>query len=141
MQSALRSATIDEGDVVHFIEIRYRLEGGLYPMPMEIPVLNEYFENVSEVRDGRFRDQCTMECEDVRSLENEIIVFLDKEKTSTSTRNESINVNIKMILEDIRRMAEHASDIAEAALNETVNEVIEKISTTESKTRSSTDVL
>ncbi|MFZ0513283.1 MAG: hypothetical protein WAM14_16870, partial [Candidatus Nitrosopolaris sp.] len=83
----------------------------------------------------------TMECEDVRSLENEIIVFLDKEKTSTSTRNESINVNIKMILEDIRRMAEHASDIAEAALNETVNEVIEKISTTESKTRSSTDVL
>ena len=32
-------------------------------MAMEIPVLNEYFENVSEVRDARFRDQCTMECE------------------------------------------------------------------------------
>src|SRR5947209_17988588 len=28
-----------------------------------IPVLNEYFENVSEVRDARLRDQCTMECE------------------------------------------------------------------------------
>ena len=63
MQSALRSATIDEDDVVHFIEICYCLEGGLYPMAMEIPVLNEYFENVSEVRDARFRDQCTMECE------------------------------------------------------------------------------
>jgi hypothetical protein len=63
MQSALRSATIDEDDVVHFIEICYCLEGGLYPMAMEIPVLNEYFENVSEVKDARFRDQCTMECE------------------------------------------------------------------------------
>ena len=63
MQSALRNATIDEDDVVHFIEICYCLEGGLYPMAMEIPVLNEYFENVSEVRDARFSDQCTMECE------------------------------------------------------------------------------
>ncbi len=63
MQSALRSATIDEDDDVHFIEICYCLEGGLYPMAMEIPVLKEYFENVSEVRDARFRDQCTMECE------------------------------------------------------------------------------
>ena len=32
-------------------------------MAMEIPVLNKYFESVSEVRDARFRDQCTMECE------------------------------------------------------------------------------
>jgi hypothetical protein len=63
MQSALRSATIDEDDVVHFVEICYCLEGGLYPMAMEIPVLNEYFEDVSEIRDARFRDQCTMECE------------------------------------------------------------------------------
>jgi hypothetical protein len=63
MQSALRNATIDENDVVHFIEICYCLEGGLYPVAMEIPVLEEYFENVLEVRDARFRDQCTMECE------------------------------------------------------------------------------
>ena len=63
MQSALRNATIDEDDVVHFIEICYCLEGGLYPMAMEIPVLNEYFENISVVKDARFRDQCTMECE------------------------------------------------------------------------------
>jgi hypothetical protein len=45
MQSALRSATIDGC-----------LESGLYRMAMEIPVLNEYFENISEVRDARFRD-------------------------------------------------------------------------------------
>jgi hypothetical protein len=32
-------------------------------MAMEILVLNQYFENVSEVKDARFRDQCTMECE------------------------------------------------------------------------------
>jgi hypothetical protein len=63
MQSALRSATIDEDDVVHFIEICYCLEGGLYPMAMEIPVLNEYFDNIPEVRGSRFRNQCTMECE------------------------------------------------------------------------------
>ncbi|MFY9869527.1 MAG: hypothetical protein WAK17_07400 [Candidatus Nitrosopolaris sp.] len=63
MQSALRDATIDENNIVHFIEVCYCLEGRLYSMAMEIPVLNQYFENVSEVKDARFRDQCTMECE------------------------------------------------------------------------------
>jgi hypothetical protein len=63
MQAALRDATIDENGEVHFIEVCYCLEGGLYPMAMEIPVLNQYFESVSEVKDARFRDQCTMECE------------------------------------------------------------------------------
>jgi hypothetical protein len=42
-------------------------------------------------------------------------------------------VYIKLILEDIRRTAEHASDIAEAAMNETVSEVIEKIPSHEVK--------
>lgn len=32
-------------------------------MAMEIPTLKEYFESVEEVRDARFRDKCTMECE------------------------------------------------------------------------------
>ena len=63
MQAALRSATIDETDTVHFIEACYCLEGGLYPMAMEIPTLKEYFESVEEVRDARFREKCTMECE------------------------------------------------------------------------------
>ncbi|MBD0359573.1 MAG: hypothetical protein ICV56_02540 [Nitrososphaeraceae archaeon] len=63
MQTALREATIDENDIVHFVEICYCLESGLYPMAMEIPVLNEYFDNVVEVKDARLRCQCTMECE------------------------------------------------------------------------------
>ena len=63
MQAALRDGTIDENNIVQFIEVCYCLEGGLYPMAMEFPVLNQYFENVSEVKDARFRNQCTMECE------------------------------------------------------------------------------
>ena len=63
MQTALREGTIDENDVVHFVEVCYCLEGGLYPIAMEIPVLNEYFDDVIEVKDARLRDQCTMECE------------------------------------------------------------------------------
>ena len=63
MQTALRTATIDDTDTVHFIEACYCLEGGLYPMAMEIPTLNEYFESVEQVTDARFREKCTMECE------------------------------------------------------------------------------
>src|ERR1051325_11297397 len=63
MQTALREGTIDENDIVHFMEVCYCLEGGLYPMAMEIPVLNKYFDEVIEVKDARLRDQCTMECE------------------------------------------------------------------------------
>jgi hypothetical protein len=63
MQAALRCATIDETGTVHFIEACYCLEGGLYPMAMEIPTLKEYFESVEEVKDARFREKCTMECE------------------------------------------------------------------------------
>src|SRR5215216_2497747 len=63
MQTALREATIDENDVVHFVEICYCLESGLYPMAMEIPVLNKYFDNIVEIKDARLRYQCTMECE------------------------------------------------------------------------------
>jgi phosphate uptake regulator len=92
-------------------------------------------------RDYNLADNIVDKVEDVRPLENEIIKFLEKVKTLTSAHNESISVYIKLILEDIRRMAEHASDIAEAAMNETVGEVIEKISTIEDKTKSSTDAL
>jgi hypothetical protein len=34
--------------------------------------------------------------------------------------------NIKLALEDIRRTAEYASDIAEVAMNDTIDEVTEK---------------
>jgi hypothetical protein len=40
-------------------------------------------------------------------------------------QSKSANVDIKIILEDIRRTAEHASDIAEAAMNQTIREVIQ----------------
>ncbi len=63
MQTALREGTIDDDGVVHFIEICYCLEYGLYPMAMEIPELSKYFEDVVEVRDARLRNHCTMECE------------------------------------------------------------------------------
>src|SRR5918995_5225662 len=63
MQTALREGTIDENDIVHFVEICYCLEGGLYPMAMETPTLKEYFDRIVEVKDARLRNQCTMECE------------------------------------------------------------------------------
>jgi hypothetical protein len=63
MQTSLREGTIDENDTVHFVEICYCLEGGLYPMAMEIPTLEEYFDSIVEIKDARLRDQCTMECE------------------------------------------------------------------------------
>jgi hypothetical protein len=63
MQAALRGATIDDMDIVHFVEVCYCLEGGLYPMAMELPTLREYFDSIMEVKDARFRDKCTMECE------------------------------------------------------------------------------
>jgi hypothetical protein len=33
MQTALKEGTVDENDIVLFVEICYCLEGGLYPMP------------------------------------------------------------------------------------------------------------
>ena len=63
MQTALREGTIDENDIVHFVEICYCLEGGLYPMAMETPTLKVYFDKIVEIKDARLRDQCTMECE------------------------------------------------------------------------------
>ena len=61
MQSALKEGTINGNDIVCFVEVSYCLEGGLYPMIMEIPLLNKYFEETIEVKDARLRDQCTME--------------------------------------------------------------------------------
>ena len=63
MQIALREGSIDENNIVHFVEICYCPEGGLYPMAMEIPTSKEYFDKIVEVKDARLRAQCTMECE------------------------------------------------------------------------------
>jgi len=61
MQSALKEGTINENDIVCFVEVSYFLAGALYTMIMEIPVLNKYVEETIEVKDARLRDQCT-EC-------------------------------------------------------------------------------
>lgn len=100
MQTALREGTIDENGIVHFIEVCYCLEGGLYPMAMEIPVLKEYFEDIAEVNDARLRDQCTMECEfcdctrNIRlpgePIANEL--HLDREKVKEEKLDELIDI-------------------------------------------------
>ncbi|MFZ0896575.1 MAG: hypothetical protein WAZ77_18905 [Candidatus Nitrosopolaris sp.] len=78
-------------------------------------------------RDYYLADSIVDKVDAIRSLGNVIILFLDKEKNSTKMiDHESTIVNIKLILQDIRRTAEHASDIAEAAMNQTILEVIEK---------------
>jgi phosphate uptake regulator len=107
---------------------------------LSLALLNDSVEAFLR-RDYYLADNIAEKADDVRALENEIILFLDKQRSSTPTRHESINVNIKLILEDIRRIPEHASDIAEAAMNETVGEVIEKISIVESKAKLPTGTL
>jgi len=91
---------------------------------MSLALLNDSVEAFLR-RDYYLADSIVDKTESIRSLENEIILLLDK--ASSTTTRESTNVQIKLMLEDIRRTAEHASDIAEAAMNETVSEVIEKI--------------
>ena len=73
-------------------------------------------------RDYALADSVVAKAEDMRNLEADVISFLDRE---TMAGGKSANVDIKIILEDIRRTAEHASDIAEAAMNQTIREVIQ----------------
>ena len=86
-------------------------------------------------RDYVMADSVVDKVENIRSAENDIISYMDMVKTSTANTSNSSsssssttanNIHIKLILEDIRRTAEHASDIAEAAMNQTIEEVIEK---------------
>lgn len=88
---------------------------------LSLSVLNDSVEAFLR-RDYVLADSVVDKTEYVRSLEADIISFLDKENT---TDDESANVDIRIILEDIRRTAEHASDIAEAAMNQTIREVIQ----------------
>ena len=49
--------------------------------------------------------------------------FLDSEENKIANA-QNTNASIKLMLEDIRRTVEHASDIAESAMNQTVGEII-----------------
>ena len=79
-------------------------------------------------RDYTLADRTVDRAKSLRSLENDIILLLDKEEEKKTIRNPLSNINIRLILEDIRRTAEHSSDIAEAAMNQTIDEIIEKSS-------------
>ena len=72
-------------------------------------------------RDYLMADKIVDRKENVQILENTIVSLLD------STDHGDFNqykIFIKLLLEDLRRTAEHASDIAEEALNQTIGEVI-----------------
>ena len=68
-------------------------------------------------REYQLADKTVDSVEAIYNHEQEALVSIEKLHDSAS---------VKLILEDIRRTAEYASDIAEAALNETIDEVIER---------------
>jgi phosphate uptake regulator len=70
-------------------------------------------------RDYQLADKTVDAVENVRLLENDAAAAIEKDKNHDPA-------NLKLVLEDIRRTAEYGSDIAEAAMNETIDEVIEK---------------
>jgi phosphate uptake regulator len=70
-------------------------------------------------QDYQLADKTVDTAENIRTLEDEVMATLEKD-------NGHDQANIKLALESIRRTAEYASDIAEAAINETIDEVTEK---------------
>ncbi|MDQ3851861.1 MAG: phosphate uptake regulator PhoU [Thermoproteota archaeon] len=70
-------------------------------------------------RDYQLADMTVDTAENIRMLEDEVLATLEKDIGHDQS-------NIKLALESIRRTAEYASDIAEAAINETIGEVTEK---------------
>lgn len=70
-------------------------------------------------RDYQLADKTVDGVEGIHALEQDAIASIEKDKVRDAA-------SFKLVLEDIRRTAEYASDIAEAALNETIDEVIER---------------
>jgi phosphate uptake regulator len=70
-------------------------------------------------RDYQLADKTVDNAKNIGTLEDDVLKAIEKDKVRDPA-------NIKLALEDIRRTAEYASDIAEAAMNETIDEVIEK---------------
>jgi phosphate uptake regulator len=70
-------------------------------------------------RDYQLADRTVDSAENIRPLEDDAIAAVEKDRVRDPA-------SIKLALENIRRTAEYASDIAEAAMNETIDEVIEK---------------
>ena len=83
-----------------------------------LTVLNDSVESLLR-RDYQLADKTVDNAKNIRTLEDEVLKAIEKDKIRDIS-------NIKLVLEDIRRTAEYASDIAEAAMNQTIDEVIEK---------------
>ena len=75
-------------------------------------------------RDYLMGDKIVDRIKVIRELENQIITIIDTTNSLDNNRDNDTRTYLKLILEDIRRTAEHASDIAEEALNQTIGEVI-----------------
>jgi Na+/phosphate symporter len=74
-------------------------------------------------RDYNLADKIADKSENVLNYEKEIMKFLDSLENKP-LNDQNTSANIKLILEDIRRTVEHASDIAESAMNQTIGEII-----------------
>jgi len=85
---------------------------------LALTVLNDSVESLLR-RDYQLADKTVDNAKNIRTLEDEVLKAIEKDKVRDIS-------NIKMVVEDIRRTAEYASDIAEAAMNQTIDEVIEK---------------
>ena len=72
-------------------------------------------------RDYNLADKIADKSENVLNYEREIMEFLDSVENKD---DQNTGATIKLILEDIRRTVEHASDIAESAMNQTIGEII-----------------
>jgi phosphate uptake regulator len=85
---------------------------------LALTVLNDSVESLLR-RDYQLADKTVDNAKNIQTLEDEVLKAIEKDKIRDIS-------NIKLVLEDIRRTAEYASDIAEAAMNQTIDEVIEK---------------
>ncbi|HMG37708.1 MAG TPA: PhoU domain-containing protein, partial [Nitrososphaeraceae archaeon] len=87
---------------------------------LSLQLLNDAIEAFLR-KDYYLADSIVDKSENIRAIEDEIIALIDKEK---NPKNYNI-IYVKLILEHIRRTAEYSFDIAEAAMNQIVGEVIE----------------
>jgi phosphate uptake regulator len=74
-------------------------------------------------RDYQLADKTVDTAENIRTLEDDVLASIEK------YNNVHDQANIRLALENIRRTAEYASDIAEVAINETIDDVTENHST------------
>jgi phosphate uptake regulator len=72
-------------------------------------------------RDYQLADKTVDAAENIRILEQDVMTTLEKDSNNVDDQ-----ANIRLALENIRRTAEYASDIAEVAINETIDEVTER---------------